>query len=432
MSGEILDFGIDANLNAMIKVFGVGGGGGNAVNYMFEKGIAGVGFVLCNTDAQALSNSPVATTVQLGNTLTQGLGAGNNPELGEKAAVESIDDLKSVLDCNTNMVFITAGMGGGTGTGAAPIIAKAAHEMGILTIAVVTIPSAVEGRRRYNQAVEGVKRMNEYVDSLLVINNEKIREVYGNLPAREAFSKANEILYTAVKGVAEIITLHGNINIDFADVSTVMSGSKVFIMGTGLAEGEGRAMVATKAALESPLLDSNDIYGTSDILLNITSCDDEVTIDEIGEIIDYLQAQAGDSANIIWGNGYDNRIGKQVCVTIIATGFKTNPSKVLQEKPKEEVVELSDDPQVLISETIDDSIKETSDDLQTLEDFEIKDIKPAQPMPKANIGSIPQAKIAPQKKEQPTVNKNNREQKVADDTKVDNWFLRKFNNLFDE
>lgn len=432
MSVEILDFGMDANLNAMIKVFGVGGGGGNAVNYMFDKGIADVGFVLCNTDAQALKNSPVPTTLQLGNTLTQGLGAGNNPALGEKAAIESIDDIKKILSCNTSMVFITACMGGGTGTGAAPIIAKAARELGILTIAVVTIPSAFEGRRRYDQAIEGAKKMNEYVDSLLVINNEKIREVYGNLPARESFSKADQILYTAVKGVAEIITLHGMINIDFADVNTVMSGSKVFIMGTGLAEGEGRALAATKAALDSPLLDSSDIYGTSDILLNITSCDDEVTIGEVGEIIEYLQIQAGTGANIIWGNGYDSRIGNQVCVTIIATGFSTNPSKVLQEKPQAEIVELTDDPQVLISENCSTSVPNKEESKPENPNINREETCTERPSPSRNVGSIPQAKIVTHKakKTDPEVKKG--ESKPHDSAKIDNWFLRNFNNLFEE
>jgi len=335
MSEDILNFNCEPNIAANIKVIGVGGGGGNAVNYMFQKGIADVGFIICNTDGQALKNSPVPIKVQLGESLTMGRGAGNQPELGEQAAIENIEDVKAILSDNTNMAFITAGMGGGTGTGAAPVIAKVCRELNILTIAVVTVPSRSEGRKRYEQALKGVENIREHVDSLLVINNEKIRDIYGNLPASQAFAKADEILTTAVKGVAEIITLPGNINIDFADVHTVMSGSKVFIMGTGYAEGENRAILAAKSALESPLLDSNDIYGTQDILLNITSGNNEITIGEIGEIIEFLQEKAGSDANIIWGNGYDKTLGDKISVTIIATGFKVNPSAILQNFDKE-------------------------------------------------------------------------------------------------
>ena len=299
MTNELLNFNNEPNSAAQIKVIGVGGGGGNAVNYMYKKGITDVGFMLCNTDAQALANSPVPLQVQLGNHITEGRGAGNMPELGRQAAEESIDEIAALLQGNTDMVFITAGMGGGTGTGAAPVIARLCRELDILTIAVVTVPSKSEGNKRYNQALAGIEEIQQHVDSLLVINNEKIRLIYGDLPASKAFAKADEILATAVKGIAEIITLHGNINIDFADVSTVMSGSKVFIMGTGISEGDGRALKAVEAALESPLLDSNDIYGTGEILLNITSGIDEITIGEIGEIIEHLQDRAGDDANNI-------------------------------------------------------------------------------------------------------------------------------------
>ncbi|MGF7140504.1 cell division protein FtsZ [Roseimarinus sediminis] len=342
MAEELLNFKNESNSVAQIKVIGVGGGGGNAVNYMYRKGISDVGFVLCNTDAQALENSPVPVKVQLGDSLTEGRGAGNMPELGREAAEESEDEIISLLENTTDMVFITACLGGGTGTGAAPVIARICHELKILTIAVVTVPAQAEGRKRYQQALEGLDLIKPYVDSLLVINNEKIRTIYGNLPASQAFAKADEILATAVKGVAEIITLHGSINIDFADVSTVMSGSKVFIMGTGIAEGEGRSFSAVERALESPLLDSNDIFGTNEILLNITSGTDEITIGEIGEIIEYLQEKAGSEANIIWGNGYDETLGQQISVTIIATGFKTNPSSILQqqETAPEEKIEL--------------------------------------------------------------------------------------------
>lgn len=340
MSEDLLNFNSEPNSTAQIKVIGVGGGGGNAVNYMHKKGIADVGFMLCNTDAQALENSPVPLKMQLGDLLTEGRGAGNIPELGRQAAEESVNEISSILSNSTDMVFITACMGGGTGTGAAPVIARICKELEILTIAVVTVPSKAEGKKRYEQAIDGIEEIRKYVDSLLVINNEKIRTIYGNLPASQAFAKADEILATAVKGIAEIITLHGSINIDFADVSTVMSGSKVFIMGTGFSEGEGRAQIAVDEALESPLLDSNDINGTNEILLNITSGEEEITIGEIGEIIEFLQEKAGSDANIIWGNGFDPQLGSQICVTIIATGFKTNPSEIIQEIEKETNIEI--------------------------------------------------------------------------------------------
>jgi cell division protein FtsZ len=443
MADELLDFGMDANLDAMIKVFGVGGGGGNAVNHMFKKGITDVGFILCNTDAQALDNSAVPVAIQLGNTLTQGLGAGNKPELGEKAAIESIDDIKKVLDHNTSMVFVTAGMGGGTGTGAAPVIAKAARDMGILTIAVVTIPAAIEGRKRFDQAIEGVRKMNEVVDSLLVINNEKIREVYGNLPASQAFGMADEILYTAVKGVAEIITLHGKINIDFADVNTVMASSKVFIMGTGFATGPDRAMAATRAALESPLLDSNDINGTSNILLNVTSGDAEVTMAELGEIIEFLQEEAGQNANIIWGHGVDPRLGDQLCVTIIATGFKTNPSKVLQEKPKAEKVEAhfeEFDQQILMPEEPEEEFEFVGAQSEVFEKQAAVENpysapqnrpRPANSIPRVQVVASKESPRREEPRPEPIKSMKNEDPEVKEQ-KIDNWFTRKFNMLFEE
>ena len=338
MAEELLDFGNLPNFSSLIKVIGVGGGGGNAVNYMMQKGIADVDFVLCNTDAQALENSSVPVKIQLGASLTEGRGAGNSPAKGEQAAIENYEDIVSVLDGPTRMVFLTACMGGGTGTGAAPVIAKLARELGVLTIAVVTVPSQQEGRLRYQQAMNGVEQLKQHVDSILVINNEKIREVYGDLPAREAFAKADEILATAVKGVAEIITLHGNINIDFADVVTVMKTSGSFIMGTAYADGEKRAEIAVENALHSPLLDSNDIVGTDNILLNIVSGEQEVTMGEIGFIIEHLQNLAGSEANIIWGNGRDENLTNEICVTIIATGF--NAAEKKEEKKKPIVVEL--------------------------------------------------------------------------------------------
>jgi cell division protein FtsZ len=318
---DLLPFGFQQQYHSIIKVIGVGGGGSNAVNHMYHNGIAGVDFVICNTDSQALTNSPVPVKIQLGVTLTEGRGAGNAPKKGELAAIENLGDVRQILESGTKMVFITAGMGGGTGTGAAPIIAQLARDMDILTIAVVTLPSKKEGKLRYQQATEGIEKLDRFVDCMLVISNENLHKVYGELPAREAFAKADDIVCTAVKGCAEIITLHGNINIDFADVNTVMRDSGVFIMGTGLAEGPNRAFLAVEDALQSPLLDSNNIYGTGNILLNIISGEDEVRMGEIGQIIDYLQQAAGDNANIIWGNGTDPDLGNKISVTIIATGF---------------------------------------------------------------------------------------------------------------
>ena len=338
ISEDLMTFGFQHDYQSIIKVVGVGGGGGNAVNHMFRKGIAGVDFLVCNTDSQALINSPVPVKVQLGVSLTEGRGAGNKPKRGEQAAIENLAEIRAVLETGTKMVFITAGMGGGTGTGAAPVIAQLAREMDILTIAVVTLPSIKEGRLRYDQAIDGIKKLQRFVDSLLVISNENLHKVYGDLPAREAFAQADNIVATAVKGCAEIITLHGNINIDFADVNTVLRESGVFIMGTGFAEGENRATRAAEEALKSPLLDSNNINGTENILLNITSGEDEVRMGEIGDIIDYLQDAAGDNANIIWGNGYDAKLGNKISVTVIATGFEINPNRILRPEPEKETV----------------------------------------------------------------------------------------------
>jgi len=271
-----------------------------------------------------LANSPVETKIQLGSSLTEGRGAGNKPEIGRQAAIENIQDVINVLQDNTKMVFITAGMGGGTGTGAAPIIAKAAKELGILTVGIVTIPFRNEGKRRIAQAVEGIEALEKHVDSLLVINNEKIREIYGDLRLSEAFSRADDVLAIAAKGIAEIITVHGYINVDFADVETVMTNSGVAIMGSAMASGDDRAVKAVQAALASPLLNNNDISGARNILLNVTSGEDEITMDEIGQITDYIQSAAGENADLIWGNGTDHRLGDNLNVTIIATGFGTN------------------------------------------------------------------------------------------------------------
>ncbi len=324
MAEDLINFELPSNRASIIKVIGVGGGGGNAVNHMCRLGIKDVDFVVCNTDSQALASSPVDIKIQLGSSLTEGRGAGNKPEIGRQAAIENVQDVVDVLSKNTKMVFITAGMGGGTGTGAAPIIAKAAKELGILTVAIVTIPFRNEGKRRIAQAVEGIEAIEKHVDSLLVINNEKIREIYGDLKISEAFSRADDVLAIAAKGIAEIITVHGYINVDFADVETVMTNSGVAIMGSARASGEGRAIKAVKAALQSPLLNNNDISGARNILLNVTSGNEEITMDEIGQITDYIQAIAGEGADLIWGNGTDPNLGDELNVTIIATGFCTS------------------------------------------------------------------------------------------------------------
>lgn len=321
---DLMNFDMPENSHSIIKVLGIGGGGGNAVNHMFSQGIKDVDFIVCNTDAQALANSPVPVKIQLGESLTEGRGAGNKPEIGRQAAIENLDDVTEVLSNHTKMVFITAGMGGGTGTGAAPVIARAAKELGILTVAIVTIPFRNEGQRRINQALEGIAEIESHVDSLLVINNEKIRSIYGDLRVSEAFAKADDILAIAAKGIAEIITVHGYINVDFADVETVMTNSGVAIMGSAKSEGEERAVKAVQDALRSPLLNDNDIKGAKNILINITSGTEEVTMDEIGQITDYIQECSGAEADLIWGNGTDEKLGNQLSVTIIATGFGTN------------------------------------------------------------------------------------------------------------
>ncbi len=321
MSEDLMNFDMPGDPNSIIKVIGVGGGGSNAVNYMHGLGIKDVSFVVCNTDSQALVNSPVPIKIQLGESLTEGRGAGNKPLKGREAAIESLETVQQVLEGNTKMVFITAGMGGGTGTGAAPVIAKAAREMGILTVGIVTIPFKFEGRIRIEQALEGIAEIEQHVDSLLIINNEKLRDMYGDLKLSNAFSRADNVLATAAKGIAEIITVHGYINVDFADVETVMKNSGVAIMGSSTAQGDARAIDAIQAALESPLLNNNDVRGARNILLNITSGVDEITMDEVGEITDYVQDRVGAAASIIWGSGTDQRLKDEVGVTIIATGF---------------------------------------------------------------------------------------------------------------
>jgi cell division protein FtsZ len=329
-------FDIQKNKGSIIKVIGVGGGGGNAVGHMFSQGITGVDFAICNTDAQALENNPVLTKIALGPNLTEGRGAGSLPEAGKQSCIESIEDIRKWLTDGTKMLFITAGMGGGTGTGAAPIIAKVAKEMDILTVGIVTLPFKFEGMRRQRQALEGLEQLKKNVDSILVISNDKLREMHGNLSLTAAFGQADNILTTAAKGIAEIITVPGYINVDFEDVNTVMKNSGVAIMGTGVAEGDDRARKAIHEALNSPLLEDNDIRGAQHILLNITSGTSEVTMDEIGEITDYVQEEAGYGTDLIWGNCNDESLGEKIIVTLIATGFEGGSSRKKDGKIRQE------------------------------------------------------------------------------------------------
>ncbi|MEC5394086.1 cell division protein FtsZ [Bergeyella sp. RCAD1439] len=323
-SSQGFTFDLPKGNSSIIKVIGVGGGGNNALMHMYEKGIHGVDFIICNTDAQTLDNNPVANKVQLGVSTTEGLGAGADPEVGEKAAIESIDDIKASLGQNTKMVFITAGMGGGTGTGAAPVIAKIAKEMGILTVGIVTVPFSFEGRRRLDQADAGLEKLRNNVDSLIVINNDKLRQQFGNLGFKQGFAKADEVLTNAAKGMAEVITAPFTINIDFRDAKSVLQNSGTALMSTGIATGEKRAEEAVKRALDSPLLNDNKITGAKDVLLLIQSGSDEkaeATMDEIGLINDYIQQEAGNTANIIFGVGTDDELGDAIKVLVIATGF---------------------------------------------------------------------------------------------------------------
>ena len=338
-----LPFDLPKNKSNVIKVIGVGGGGSNAINYMHSKGIKGVDFVVCNTDSQALENSKVENKIQLGISLTEGLGAGANPEIGEKAAVESFDDLKKMLETNTKMVFITAGMGGGTGTGAAPVISKLAKEMDILTVGIVTMPFQFEGKIREEQAKKGIDKLKNEVDALIVINNNKLRDIYGNLGFKEGFAKADEVLATASKGIAEVITHHYTQNIDLKDAKTVLSNSGNAIMGSSTASGSKRSIEAISSALDSPLLNDNRIDGAKNVLLLIVSGKEEITIDEIGLINDYIQEKAGHGANIIMGVGEDLSLENSISVTVIATGFDPNQQEeIINSDPKKIIHNLDE------------------------------------------------------------------------------------------
>jgi len=354
MSTEDFMFDLPKHRSSSIKVVGVGGGGSNAVNYMYQQGITGVDFVVCNTDAQALNNSPVPNRIQLGQSVTEGLGAGANPEVGEQAALESMEEIKKFLDNNTKMVFITAGMGGGTGTGAAPIIAGISKELGILTVGIVTAPFYFEGKMRLDQAEKGIEKLRKNVDSLIVINNDKIRELYGNLGYKAGFAKADEVLSTAAKGIAEVITKHYSTNIDLKDARTVLADSGTAIMGTGIANGENKAKDAIVGALDSPLLNNNKISGAKNVLLLIVSGDNEVTVDEIWTINEYIQNEAGNNANIIMGIGEDLDLGDKISVTVVATGFPAE-DQVFTGREEEKVFHRLEEEQPLVQKLSKDT-----------------------------------------------------------------------------
>ncbi len=348
-----ISFDLPKNQSNVIKVIGVGGGGSNAINHMFKQGIKGVDFIVCNTDSQALQSSPVPNKIQLGQYLTEGLGAGANPEVGQQSAIESIADIEKMLDSNTKMIFITAGMGGGTGTGAAPVIAQLAKERDILTVGIVTIPFQFEGKVRTEQAILGVEKLRAQVDSLIVINNNKLREVYGNLGFKAGYSKSDEVLATASRGIAEVITHHYTQNIDLKDAKTVLANSGTAIMGSATASGENRAKLAIENALDSPLLNDNKIQGARNVLLLIVSGSNEITIDEIGEINDHIQNEAGHNANIIMGVGEDETLGDAVAVTIIATGFNIEQqNEIVNTEPKKIIHSLEDDQKLVRDLTI--------------------------------------------------------------------------------
>ncbi|WP_159022599.1 cell division protein FtsZ [Formosa sp. L2A11] len=403
-----ISFDLPKNQSNVIKVIGVGGGGSNAINHMFQQGIKGVDFVICNTDAQALQNSGVPNKIQLGLDLTEGLGAGANPEIGAQSAIESHDDLKRMLDTNTKMIFITAGMGGGTGTGAAPIIAKMAKDLDVLTVGIVTMPFQFEGKMRNEQAQKGIEKLRNVVDSLIVINNNKLREVYGNLGFKAGFSKADEVLATAARGIAEVITHHYTQNIDLRDAKTVLSNSGSAIMGSSISSGQNRAKDAIMKALDSPLLNDNKIQGAKNVLLLIVSGAQEITIDEIGEINDHIQSEAGHGANIIMGVGEDESLDESIAVTIIATGFNldqqdeisnTEAKKVIHALEEEQSLEKQESSKVdrepaIITPSIELNVEKAPEvvrhtlDINDLEDFDAP-VKKETPKPENTMDIVP-------------------------------------------
>ena len=364
-----LHFDLPKEQSSIIKVIGVGGGGSNAVNHMYQDGISGVNFVVCNTDSQALDISPVPNKIQLGPELTEGLGAGSNPEVGREACEESMETVREILEKNTKMVFVTAGMGGGTGTGGAPVIAKLAREMGILTVGIVTTPFSFEGRRKLSQAEAGIQRLRESVDTILIISNDKIREIYGNLTKSDAFANADDILATAARSISEIITVPGEINVDFADVEYVMRNSGVAIMGNGEASGDDRAMRAVQGAMNSPLLNDNDIRGAKNILINISSSEShQVTIDEITEINEFVQEVAGNDTDIIFGTCDNSNLGEKLYVTIIATGFSSGQKHTTVQVEERTVHKLSQEENKQAAE----ELSETLDEMRVVNETEVE------------------------------------------------------------
>ena len=412
MTDDILPVDFETKEESIIKVIGVGGGGSNAVNHMYKEGIKGVGFVVCNTDSQALIDSPIPFKIQLGKSLTEGRGAGNKPEKGRQSAIESMDDVNKILGENTKMIFITAGMGGGTGTGAAPVIAELAKERGILTVGIVTIPFLFEGQRRVQQALEGIENLEKHVDALLIINNEKLRSMFGDLKLSEAFAQADSVLSIAAKSIAEIITVHGYVNVDFADVETVMRNSGVAIMGSASLAGEDRAIKAIKQALNSPLLNSNNIYGARNILLNIISGNEEATMMEVTEITEYVQAVVGNDVSIIWGNGYSESCNDELNVTIIATGFSDNPIPELNIQPRQHEQNKSpqleliiENPEMLETEANNSKRKASSSKMNNTNQSEMfEESFEEENLAKTNQNTAPDHKsknsyVAPKKKE---------------------------------
>jgi cell division protein FtsZ len=404
-----MEFDLPKNISSIIKVIGVGGGGSNAVNHMYNLGIKGVDFIVCNTDKQALDISAVPYKIQLGASLTEGNGAGAIPEIGKNAAIENIDEIRSVLGDNTKMVFVTAGMGGGTGTGAAPVIAGIARELGILTVGIVTVPFGFEGRKRRQQAELGLEEMRRAVDTLLVINNEKLREMTGNLTINNAFSKADDVLTVAAKGIAELISVTGAVNVDFNDVYTVMKDSGVAIMGSAAVEGENRAIRCVTEALDSPLLNDNNIAGAKFVLLNITYGDKEVLMDEITEITDFIQDEAGSSADVIWGHGYDPTLGEKLSVTLIATGFNSSPITGFEKAPEKIVRPLHEEPK---NEIVSQLVKPTevapkaepTKNVDNNNELFLKTVEPtldAKPTIRNWVEEAPKTIVEPQKEQEP-------------------------------
>ncbi|MCD6332576.1 MAG: cell division protein FtsZ [Bacteroidales bacterium] len=385
MTDDIIDFNLPVNEHPILTVIGIGGGGNNAVDRMCQEGIREVDFMNANTDAQSLQMSPVAQKVQLGRTLTEGRGAGSRSDIGEQAAIESITEITDFLGQNTRMAFLVAGMGGGTGTGAAPVIARACREMGILTVGVVTLPFRFEGPKRLRLAISGIHRLKEEVDALLIIHNEKLREIYGNKPISVAFANADEILTLAVKGIAEIITIHGYINVDFADVVSVMKEGGIAFMGSATASGSDRARKVIDETINSPLLNNNDIKGASRVLLNITSGRDEITVDEIGVITDFITEKVGGRVNTIWGTCTDEALEESIRVTLVATGFKDDaiPEWITVNPPERKVIPLTDSP---AAPPIPPKVKAEPESLQEIESKPEPD---PEPEPHAKVVDLP-------------------------------------------